>query len=43
MAVCLDEMRLITTRGRAREEFELSSEPRFADMLREKFGIAIEI
>lgn len=41
--VSLSEMRLITTRGREREESELSSEPQYADALREKFGITIEI
>jgi N-hydroxyarylamine O-acetyltransferase len=41
--VSLSEMRLITTRGREREEFELSNEPQYADTLREKFGITIEI
>jgi len=39
----LSEMRLITTRGRDREEFELASETQYADALREKFGITIEI
>ena len=41
--VSLSEMRLITTRGREREESELASEPQYADALREKFGITIEI
>ena len=41
--VSLSEMRLITTRGREREEFELSSDPEYADALREKFGITIEV
>lgn len=40
--VSLSELRLITTRGREREELELSSEPQYADVLREKFGITIE-
>jgi N-hydroxyarylamine O-acetyltransferase len=38
----LSDMRLITTRGRERKEVELSSEPQYADALREKFGITIE-
>jgi N-hydroxyarylamine O-acetyltransferase len=38
----LSEMLLITTRGRERKEVELSSEPQYADVLREKFGITLE-
>jgi N-hydroxyarylamine O-acetyltransferase len=41
--VSLSEMRLITTRGRDRKEFELSSDPQYADALREKFGITHDV
>ena len=41
--VSLSEMRLITTNGRERKEVELSSETQYADVLREKFGITLEI
>ena len=41
--VSLSEMRLITTSGRDRREVELSSETQYADALREKFGMTLEI
>lgn len=41
--VSLSEMRLITTGGRDRKEVELSSESQYAEALRDKFGITIEI
>lgn len=37
--VSLSEMRLITTRGREREEFELADQTQYEKILREKFGI----
>lgn len=41
--VSLSEMRLITTSGRERKEVELTNKSEYADTLREKFGITIEI
>jgi N-hydroxyarylamine O-acetyltransferase len=40
--VSLSDMRLITTRGHEREDVELSGEPQYADVLRDKFGINLE-
>ena len=37
--VSLSEMRLITTRGREREEFELADKTQYEKILREQFGI----
>jgi N-hydroxyarylamine O-acetyltransferase len=39
----LSDMRLITTRGREREELELASDTEHVDALREKFGITIHV
>lgn len=40
--VSLSDMRLVTTRGREREEAEFSTQAEYATALREKFGINIE-
>ena len=38
--VSLSEMRLITTRGREREELELADKTQYEEILRERFGIS---
>ena len=39
--VSLSDMRLITTRGREREDVELSTETEYQDVLRQKFGVEV--